>query len=160
MRFTLIKDLKQDKSMNPIMSGLLVFTLLYLLTDIFVKQNVFGLSRIAIKLTLYGDEEQFIEPLNQASFLEFIHTEIFFMMMLLLTLSAVFARLSAKKTYSLWIINSTLLSAIVSLITLSLSYFLSALYIDLYVFTYFLWHLLAFYMATYSLWNLNFAKNI
>ena len=146
--------------MNPIMSGLLIFTFLYLLIDIFVKKNVFGLFSEAIALTLYGDEEQFIEPLNQASFLEFIHTEIFFIMMILLTLSAIFARLSTQQTSSLWIINITLMSAIVSLVSLALSFFFGALYINFYILTYFVWHILALYMTTYSLWGLNFAKNI
>ena len=160
MRFTLIKDLKQDKSMRPIMSGLLIFTLLYLVVDMFVKYNSFGLFSSAIKLTLFGDEEQFIEPLSRASFLEFIHTEIFFIMMILLTLSAVFARLASKKPSTLWIINATLLSSLVSLTTLGLSYFFGASLLNLYVLTYFLWHFLALYMASHSLWNLNFAKSL
>lgn len=160
MRFTLIKDLKQDKSMRPIVSGLLIFTLLYLAVDILVKSNSFGLFNSTIKLTLFGDEEQFIEPLSQASFLEFIHTEIFFIMMILLTLSAVYARVSHKKSFSLWIINAVLLNSLVSLIALAFSYYSSPLLINLYVVTFFFWHILAFYMATCSLWSLNFAKSI
>ena len=39
MRFTLIKNLNKDKTMKPILVGLLSFTLLYLLIDIFVKKK-------------------------------------------------------------------------------------------------------------------------
>ena len=146
--------------MQPIISGLLIFTLLYLVADILVKANSFGLFSSAIKLTLFGDEEEFIEPLSQASFLEFIHTEIFFIMMILLTLSAIYARVSRKKSFSLWIINAVLLSSLVSLIALTISYYFDPLLMNLYVITFFLWHILAFYMATYSLWSLHFAKSI
>ena len=142
------------------MSGLLIFTLIYLVIDIFVKYNSFGLFSSTIKLTLFGDEEQFIEPLSRASFLEFIHTEIFFIMMILLTLSAIYARLTSKKSSTLWLINATLLSSLVSLTTLGLSYFFSSSLINLYVLTYFLWHFLALYMSGFSLWSLNFAKSL
>jgi len=142
------------------MSGLLIFTLIYLLVDIAVKYNSFGLFNSAIKLTLFGDEEQFIDPLNTASFLEFIHTEIFFIMMILLSLSAVYARLTSKKHSTVWVINAVLLSSLVSLIALTLSYYISDSFINLYVLSYFSWHFLALYMASYSLWNLNFAKSV
>lgn len=146
--------------MNPIISGLLLFTLLYLTVDILVKANTFGLFSSTISSTLFGNEEEFIEPLSNASFLEFIHTEIFFIMMILLTLSAIYARVSHKKSFSLWIINALLLTSLVSLMTLALSYYFSPLLLNLYVITFFIWHILAFYMASYSLWSLHFAKGI
>ena len=146
--------------MSPIMSGLLIFTFLYLLVDIFVKYNSFGLFSSALRLTLFGDEEQFIEPLSSVSFLEYIHTEIFFIMMILLTLSAIYARLANKIPSTLWVINAVLLSSLLSLITLTLSYYFSDSFINLYVLSYFSWHTLAFYMASYSLWSLNFAKSL
>ena len=106
MRFTLIKDIKRDNSMKPILNGLLLFTLLYLVSDIFVTYHSFGLFAEQLRTTLFGNEEEFIDPMSQALFLEYIHTQIFFMMMLLLTLSAVFARLCSKKRYMLLFINT------------------------------------------------------
>lgn len=160
MRFTLIKDLKKDSSMRPILNGLLLFTLLYLIADTLVIQSSFGLSIEDVKKSLYGDMDEFLDPMSHSIFLELIHTQIFFMMMILLTLSAVYIRLSIKKKFSLFIVNTLMISALLTLITLALSYYISAEFIPLYLFSFFLWHGVAFYMSLFSLWSLNFAKSI
>jgi len=142
------------------LNGLLLFTLLYIVIDIFVKQSSFGLFTHDIYTTLYGNEDEFLDAITQATFLELIHTEIFFLMMILLTLSAVFARVSNKKAYSIAIINTLMISGLLTLITLGLSFFVNADFITLYVLSYFTWHSVALYMTLYSLWTLNFAKSI
>ena len=154
MRFTLIKDLKQDSMMRPILSGLLLFTLLYLVSDIFVKNFSFGIFEESIKTTLFGNEDEFLDPLTTSSFLEFWHMEIFFTMMILLTLSAVFIRLSGAKGFNIIIVNAVMVSALISLVTLVLSFFVNAAFIQLYVLSFFMWHICAIYMSLYSLWRL------
>lgn len=146
--------------MSPILSGLLIFMALYMIIDIFVKQNSFGLWASEIKNTLFGNENEFLDPISKASFLEFIHTEIFFIMMILLTLSTVFIRLSNKLPYSLVLVNLTMLTALSSLFSLGIAYFYSPSFINIYVTTYLIWHITSFYMIIYSLWKLNFAKSI
>ena len=156
MKFTLIKDLRQDKTMRPILSGLILFTLLYLISDIFVKHSSFGILPQNISITLFGNEDEFIEPLSQASFLEFWHMEIFFMMMILLTLSAVFIRLTQNASLRLISLNIVMISAISSLISLFLAYFVSADFIYVYSLSFVLWHVAAIYMTLYSLWSLHY----
>lgn len=155
MKFTLIKDLKQDSLMKPILSGLLIFTLLYLIADIIVKNATIGIFITDITYSLFGNEEEFLDPMLQSTFLEFWHIEIFFIMMILLSLSAVFIRLSTMNIKNLVILNTTLLSAIVSLISIVLSYFVSDSFLAVYMISFFLWHILSFYMALISLWNLH-----
>ncbi len=146
--------------MRPILSGLLFFTLLYLMGDVFVKHSNFGIFSGAINLTLFGDEDQFIDPLTHSSFLEFWHMEIFFIMMILLTLSAIFIRLSDKSKKQILITNITMLSSIISLLALLASFYLWAYFIELYVLCFFIWHTLASYMALFSLWKLHYDKSI
>ena len=160
MRFTLIKNLQEDKSMRPILTGLLIFTLFYLISDIFVKHLNFGIFPDAVSLSLFGDEEQYIDPLSTASFLEFWHIEIFLMMMILLTLSAVFIRLSKKNKSKVIILNVLMLSALFSLISLLLAFFISKTFVFLYSFLYIVWHVTAIYMILYSLWKLYYDKSI
>lgn len=160
MRFTLIKDLSKDNTMRPILTGLLIFTLFYLVSDILVKHLNFGIFPDTIHLTLYGDENQYIDPLSKASFLEFWHVEIFFMMMILLTLSAIFIRLLKHSAYKIIITNIVMISAILSLILLALSYFVSDTFIPLYAICFFTWHIFAIYMALISIWNLYYDKSI
>ena len=138
MKFTLIKDLKQDSIMKPILSALVLFTLLYLVSDFFVKQSSFGLFPDAIYTTLLGNEEEFIDSINKASFLEFWHAEVFFIMMIVFTLSTVYIRLSKASKFAILLVNLMMLSAITSLITLALAYFYSSLFIYIYSITFFI----------------------
>ncbi len=154
MKFTLIKDLKQDPMMKPILSGLLLFTILYLIVDIIIKHYNFGILPSSISITLFGSEEEFIDPITKSSFLEVWHTDIFFIMMILLSLSATFIRLTTNNTINLLILNITLISSILSLITLALSFFVSSSFILLYSLSLFTWHLLALYMSISSFWKL------
>lgn len=155
MRFTLIKNLKKDTSMRWVLNLLLVFTSVYILLNIYLNSINFGISVPAITATLFGNEEEFLDPIADMVFLEFIHTEIFFIMMLLLTLSAVFIRLFTNSKMSLIILNITMISALVSLISLALSFYLSQSFIVVYLISFFTWHFFSFYMSVSSLWKLN-----
>ncbi|MDB2562441.1 hypothetical protein N9X61_02435 [Sulfurimonas sp.] len=154
MKFTLIKNLNQDKSMRPILTGLLIFTLLYILSDVLVKYMNFGIFPDAITLTLFGNEEEYLDPLSKASFLEFWHVEIFFIMMILFTLSAVFIRLSKHNSFRHISLNTLMLSAIFSLVALLFAYFISKTFVIIYSVLFFTWHITAVYMILYSLWKL------
>ncbi len=155
MRFTLVK---KDSTIKPILIGLLSFTIIYLISDVFVKYSSFGIFKEQIKITLFGNKEQFIEALPKSSFLEFIHIEIFFIMMITLTISAVFIRVSNNKKNASLISSMMMITALISLITLALSFFISGIFIDTYVATFLLWHLIAFFISFYCLWRLSFAK--
>ena len=153
MKFTVIKNLQKDSAMSLILKGFLFFILLYILSDIFVMKSSFGISAEAVNSTLFGNEEAYIDPINESSFLEFWHTQIFFIMMILLTLSAVFIRV-AKRSRAI-LTNALMITALVSLISLPLAFYISKFFIDIYVITYFIWHLVAVYMIFYSFWKLN-----
>ncbi|WP_373035810.1 hypothetical protein [Sulfurimonas sp.] len=157
MKFTLINNIKKDNAMRLILTGFLSFILLYIISDILVKYFSFGISVDAVTITLFGNADEFIDPITKSSFLEFWHTEIFFMMMLLLTLSAVFIRL-ANRSRTL-MTNTLMISAITSLVAVALAYFMSAIFVYIYVITFFIWHLSAIYMILYSFWKL-YAKSV
>ena len=154
MRFTLIKDLKRDPTMKPILGGLISFILLYLISDVFVKKITIGLYPHDVKQTLFGNEEEFIEPLTQGSFLEFLHIEIFFVMMILLTLSAVYIRLRSSRAGSSIILHIVMISAILSILSIFVAYFASETFVYVYVLSFLIWHIFAIYMAISSFWSL------
>lgn len=153
MKFTVIKNLQKDSAMSLILKGFLFFILLYVVSDVFVMKEIFGISAEAVSSTLFGNEEAYIDPINESSFLEFWHTQIFFIMMILLTLSAVFIRV-AKRSRNI-LTNTLMISALVSLVSLPLAFYTSKFFINIYVMGYFLWHLVAIYMIFYSFWKLN-----
>ena len=146
--------------MRPILSALLLFTLLYILSDILVKYVNFGIFPDAINVTLFGDEEQYIDPLSTSAFLEFWHMEIFFIMMILLTLSAVFVRVSKDDTSKIILLSALMICALFSLISLVLAFFLAKTFVLIYVILFFIWHAIAVYMILYSLGKLYYDKSI
>lgn len=158
MRFTLIKNVKKDKAMRPILNTLLFFILLYIPFDIYVKSHTMGISTETIMITLFGNADEFIDPMNKSVFLEFIHMQIFFLMMILLTLSAIFIRLLSQKKNTVLVINLLMGFALITPITLFLSYFYTHDFINIYLFSFFTWHLIALYMTLHSIWELNFVK--
>jgi hypothetical protein len=157
LRFTLIKDLKHDAILKPVLGGLLFFILLYLVADLFVKQSSFGLTPDAIKGTLFGNEEEFLDPLSKAAFLEFWHMEIFFSMMLLFTLSAVYIRMSEGSKKALYVVNLLFISTLVSLFSLFIAYFFKQNFVTFYLLSFHLWHITALFCSLYSLKRLYFA---
>lgn len=157
MKFTLINNIQKDSAMSIILKGFLVFILLYLISDILVMNSSFGISIDSVNTTLFGNEDEYIDPINEAVLLEFWHTQIFFIMMILFTLNAIFIRV-AKRSRTI-LTNILMISALLSLISLPLSFYLSASFVALYVGTFFIWHILAIYMIIYSFWKLN-AKSV
>lgn len=151
MKFTLIKDLKKDRVMKPIISSVLIFSILFIASDLFVKHNGFGITPASIELSVYGDEEQFLDPIGKNVFLEFWHVEIFSVMMVCFLLSTIYIRLSMGSKKALIIVNIMLISAILSLIFLPVLYFFSAVFIYPYLLTFYIWHLCAFFASVISL---------
>lgn len=143
--------------MKPILSFMLFFTLLFLVVDFFVKYSSFGVLPHAVHLTLFGSAKEFLDPISKASFLEFWHVEIFFIMMILFTLSAVYIRLSQASKSAIIIVNFMMVSAITSLLSLPFAYFFSSSFINIYVMSFFIWHLLALFASIYSLKKLFYA---
>jgi len=144
--------------MKPLLNGLLLFMALYLVFDFFVKDHTLGLSSMAVTTTLFGNADEFLDPMNESVFLEFIHVQIFFLMMILITLSAVFIRLLHHKKNTILVINILMFFALLSPLTLIAVYFYFPSLVSIYLLCFFSWHLLALYMALSSLWELNFAK--
>ena len=144
--------------MRPIINGLLLFILFYIPFDIYVKSHTMGLSNLAVMTTLFGNADEFIDPINKSVLLEFVHMEIFFLMMILLTLSAVYIRLLSHKIKSLLCMHLLLSFALLTPISLLLAYFFNNEFVNIYLFSFYTWHLLALLMTLRSLWELNFAR--
>jgi hypothetical protein len=154
MKFTLIKDLRGDALMRPLLGGLLAFVLLFLIFDVIQKHEMIGLSPAAAAATLYGDEETFTEAITFTGLLEVIHGDTFFAMMSLLTLSAVYARLVDSTRKRLFFINTAMLGAFFSLLSLLGAFYFGTPFLYGWITLFFLWHLSAFGMTAESLWRL------
>jgi hypothetical protein len=154
MKFTLIKDIRGDALMRPLLGGLLSFVLLFLTFDVVQKHETIGLFPAGAAATLYGDDEAFTEAITFFGLLEIVHGDTFFAMMVLLTLSAVYARLVDSTRRRLLFINTAMLGAFFSLLSLPCAYYFGMPFLYGWIAFFFLWHLSAFLMAAESLWRL------
>jgi len=155
MRFTLIKDLRSDALMLPLLNGLLLFSGTFIVADVFLKRDHIGLDRATLSNTLYGNEAEFTEPVTEHFILELLHSDIFFMMMTLLTLSAVYARLSAFKRVAAGVINLAMLSALADVVLMALAYYRGSGYLLPWLGAFWTWHAAALYMVLVSMFYLN-----
>ncbi len=159
MRFTLVKDLRKDALMRPLLSGLMLFTGAFLIADIFLKSQHIGLDTQTLSQTLYGNEALFAEPVSEHFMLELLHSDIFFMMMVLLTLSAVYARLCPFKRFAAVLINVAMLAGISDIVLLALAYFRGSAFILPWLGAFWIWHAAALFMAAASLVYLNIRRH-
>ena len=160
MRFVLIKDLKQDRSMRPMINFLLAFILLFVIFSPVVQNTTIGLYESKVHTTFFGNEEEFLDPINSDYFLEYLHTQIFLVMMTMITLSAIFVRLSRNIFVTKLLVIITNTAALVFLASLALGYYLSPLFVPLYLLSYYLWLGGAVFMIAQSFVRLNFAKKL
>ncbi len=150
MRFTLIKDLSKHTQMRALLLGMLFFLTLFLLVDIAIKDTLIGLNLESISSTLYGNEEEYIEGINEGTLLEMIHADIFFMMMSLTLLSSIYTRVMGGSKTTNRLISVLFISALATLGFLLLAFYTSALFINAYIFTFALWHTIALLFSIVS----------
>ncbi|WP_428737079.1 hypothetical protein [Sulfurimonas sp.] len=151
MKFLVVKNLKHDQHFKPILTGLLLFILFYIPSDFYVKAHSLGVTQNTLQSTLFGNDEEYLDPMQTSVFLENWHVEIFFMMMILLTLSAVFIRLSNHIKFDSYITHLTMICAFSSLLSLAGCFFLYPKLSFIYLGTFYLWHIGALYMVVTSL---------
>ena len=138
--------------MRPILVGLLLFTLLFLLLDLLNSHYHSGITFSAFSTYILGNEEEYIDPISFATLLELLHVKIFLVMMTLLILSAIYARLAPSKKAK-YAIHSVMLSAFFSLVGMIASPYVTwAIY--LHVILLWLWHIIALAITIESLYRL------
>lgn len=151
MKFTLVKDLRQDPLMRPLLAGVLLFIALYLASDVYVKSELIGVSLPAAQVTFTGDEESFVEPISLTTLIEIVHGELFFMMLTLMTLCTIYARLRGGSRGARVLIHLTMLSALLSQAALVGAQMVSAELAVAWVTLFWCWHAAAFWMGTSAL---------
>ncbi|MEA1920195.1 MAG: hypothetical protein U9N52_10170 [Campylobacterota bacterium] len=149
-------DHQANRLMNTLLTGLLLFILLFLSADLLLKAQHYGYTLSQVESTLYGNEELFIDPLPLLSLLQGIHADIFFAMMILLSIGAVYGRVGRSKRLRIILINLTMFSALIALLAPFLALYLHKVWIFFWIFSSLLWHVLAIAISFVSLWRLRF----
>lgn len=156
MKFLVTKDLAHSTLLSYLMGSVVFVILLYLGLDTVLHAYVIGLDMHSVSVTLFGDAENFVEPLLIDSLLLQVHIDLFMTLFALLILSSIYIRLYSSKVMTKWIVHLLFILGMLSPVTLMLAYFVSTLFAAMWLISFILWHLLASVVAIMILKKLLF----
>lgn len=147
MKFLVTKDLAHSTLLSYLMGSVVFVILMYLGFDMVLHAYVIGLDLHSVSVTLFGDVENFVEPILIDSLLLQVHIDLFMTLFALLILSSIFIRLYSDKVMTKWIVHLLLSMGILAPVALILAYFVSTLFSVIWLMCFVLWHLLAAIVA-------------
>ncbi len=143
MKFLVTKDLAHSTLLSYLMGAVVFAILLYLGFDIVLHAYVIGLDMQSASVTLFGDIENFVEPILIDSLLLQVHIDLFMTLFALLILSSIYIRLYSEKVMTKWVVHLLFLTGMLAPISLILAYFVSASLTVMWLISFVMWHLLA-----------------
>ncbi len=156
MKFLVTKDLAHSTLLTYLMSAVVCMLLLYIGFDAVLHAYIIGLDMHSVSVTLFGDAENFVEPILIDSLLLQVHIDLFMTLFALLILSSIYIRLYSSKAMTKWIVHLLFILGILAPVTLMLAYFVSALFTVMWLISFILWHILASIVAIMVLKKLLF----
>ncbi len=143
MKFLVTKDLAHSTLLSYLMGSVVFAILLYLGFDAVLHAYVIGLDMQSASVTLFGDIENFVEPILIDSLLLQVHIDLFTTLFALLILSSIYIRLYSDNRMTKWVVHLLFLTGILAPVSLILAYYLSASLTAMWLISFVLWHLLA-----------------
>jgi len=156
MKFLVTKDLAHSTLLTTLMSAVVFMILLYIGFDVALHAYVIGLDIQSISGTLFGDAENFVEPILIDSLLLQVHSDLFMTLFAIMILSSIYIRLYSGNAMTKWTVHLLFILGILAPVTLVLAYFANALFVSLWLITFVLWHVLAFLLGIMILKKLLF----
>lgn len=129
------------------MVGVTVALFLYLGLDIVLHAYVIGSDLESISNTLYGNVEEFIEPVLIDTLLLQVHIDLFMSLFVIMIISSIYIRLYSDRSMTKWLVHILFLLGLLSPILLIVAYFTSIVFVYVWLVSFILGHLLAMFMS-------------
>lgn len=156
MKFLVTKDLEHSTLLGYLMGSVVFMILLYLGFDVVLHAYIIGLDMQSISVTLFGDVENFVEPVLIDSLLLQVHIDLFMTLFAVMILASVYIRLYATKAKTKWVVHLLFILGILAPVALLLAYFVSEAFMLIWLVSFLLWHLLGAMVAIMILKKLLF----
>lgn len=147
MKFLVTKDLAHSTLLGNLMLGVCVALFLYLGLDIVLHGYVMGTNITEIGTTLYGNTEEFIEPLLIDSLLLQVHIDLFMSLFSIMLIASIYIRLFSTKKSTKKLVHTLFILGLVAPIALLTAYFTSVGFVYGWIASFILWHILGMGMA-------------
>jgi hypothetical protein len=156
MKFLVTKDLAHSTLLSYLMGSVVFAILIYLGLDTVLHAYVIGLDMHSVSVTLFGDAENFVEPVLIDSLLLQVHIDLFMTLFALLILSSIYIRLYTDKVMTKWVVHLLFIMGMLAPVALLLAYFVSASFAAMWLISFIVWHVLAAGVAVMILKKLLF----
>jgi|GEM_PF-961928 len=147
MKFVISKDLEHSKLLNTLMMGVSLSLLFYLVFDVILHGFIVGSDIPTISNTLYGNVDEFIEPILLDTLLLQVHIDLFMSLLTLMILSTMYIRLFSEEKKTKWLIHLLFILGLVTPLMLLVAYMSSLFFVYMWILMLLAGHLLAIFFA-------------
>jgi len=147
MKFLITKELSQNSLLNHLMAGVVGAIFLYLILDIVLHHFLFGLGIATLTTTLYGNMDEFIEPILLDTLLLQVHIDLFISLFALMMVGSIYIRLYATHTLTKPLVHLLFILGLLSPLAILVAYFTNVIALYLWLGSFVLWHLLAMVLS-------------
>jgi len=142
MKFLVTKDLQHSTLLGNLMAGVSVALFFYLGLDVVLHAYVIGSDIQSITNTLYGNVEEFIEPILLDSLLLQVHIDLFMSLFSIMIIASIYIRLYSDKRVTKWLIHILFILGLLAPLFLIVAHFTSMGFVYAWLASFVLGHLL------------------
>ena len=142
MKFLVTKDLAHSTLLGNLMAGVSVALFFYLGLDAVLHAYVIGSDMQSISNTLYGNVEEFIEPVLLDSLLLQVHIDLFMTLFSIMIIASIYIRLYSDKSITKWLMHMLFILSLLAPLFLMVAYFTSIGFVYAWLASFVLGHLL------------------
>jgi len=147
MKFLVTKDLAHSTLLGNLMVGVSVALLFYLGLDVLLHAYVIGSDMETITNTLYGNVEEFIEPILLDSLLLQVHIDLFMSLFSIMIIASIYIRLYSSCKHTKMYVHTLFIMGLLAPLFLMVSYFTSIGFVYAWLVCFALGHLLGMGMS-------------
>jgi len=147
MKFLVTKDLQHSTLLGNLMAGVSVALFFYLVLDVVLHGYVLGFDFSSMTDTLYGNAEEFIEPILIDSLLLQVHIDLFMSLFSIMIIASVYIRLYSSQKRTKILVHTLFILGLLAPLLLIVAYFTSVPFLYGWVAVFLLGHLLGMFMS-------------
>ena len=147
MKFLITKELSHRSLLTNLMAGVTVALFLYLGLDVVLHAYVIGSDLESILNTLYGNVEEFIEPVLIDTLLLQVHIDFFTTLFSMMIIASIYIRLYSDKSITKWLVHMLFILGLLTPLFLLVAYFTSMPFVYAWVVSFMLGHFLGLGMC-------------
>ena len=129
------------------MAGVAVAIFFYLVLDIVLHAYVIGLDVTSISTTLFGNTEEFIEPVLIDTLLLQVHIDLFMSLFAIMIVASIYIRLKSTKVLTKWLVHTLFILGLLTPLLLMVAYFTNVIFVYLWLGSFILGHFLGMLLS-------------